>query len=688
MYTKGIYIDGVYFDVPLVSIKRTGNPLFKWFERNEAGEANGELVGVYINYNCNFGVIDDTQTYEALWAKLNEPVIFHNIQMPSNNGFYAFSAYITSVSDNIRKIHSNNVEYDELTCEFIAQRPARVPEQSTQQGDDNNITECEIKFELIDTTIKEDGVWTSSQADLNNCDLSLLWAGGLNTDTFPHMAYRDSDIPDRLKNLEHNWIGINSDDYSSQYDTFKTGFYNNNVSQSDGTFTDPLMLTLTCTKEHTISSIYMDFGAIYPSRIRIELDDTPYFYNVQSREFVANLNASFRVLQVYCENTAPYSFFKLNRIYIGEPYYFDKETLKTCEMNIKHDPTLDTLPISTCNFTVANPGGVFNTGLIKFYQALKIGQEADVWEKVNGTKYHLGKWYYDGFTVQDDIITINLVDMIGKMDRIPSPHFYKTDTKTEAVQKLMNKAKIPLEDYYDNYVSNPPKTHFEGDFSSCRDALNNMIKFGICGYHPYNRIIGDKLLCSLEYGAYHTNTVIVDVGKVLYRKFGYPSQIYKEVSVQGTADLYRGPEGNVDYVERYTHKETKEIGQDYVGSCDDEKIINMMDYKGFPPEPSGSVYPDFSRAEREYNTFLENRAQALSNYYKNYGLTYETQIALPPPKRLPDASVYVTGYRLSGSLYAQGGTGEQTNLIDGYMEEMDIDLTGGFLWTIRGRIET
>lgn len=129
MYTKGIYIDGVYYDIPLVSIKRTGNPLFKYFERAENGVANGELIGVYINYNCNFGVISDIATHEALWDKLNEPVIFHDIAIPSNanEGFDTFRAYITSVSDNMRKIHSDRVEYDELVCEFIAKAPEFVP---------------------------------------------------------------------------------------------------------------------------------------------------------------------------------------------------------------------------------------------------------------------------------------------------------------------------------------------------------------------------------------------------------------------------------------------------------------------------------------------------------------------------------------------------------------------------------
>ena len=45
-YTQGIKIDGISYDVPLVSIKRTAEFLDKYAERTEDGDLKRELIGV------------------------------------------------------------------------------------------------------------------------------------------------------------------------------------------------------------------------------------------------------------------------------------------------------------------------------------------------------------------------------------------------------------------------------------------------------------------------------------------------------------------------------------------------------------------------------------------------------------------------------------------------------------------
>ena len=40
LYTQGIYIDGMYFDVPLVSVKREAKVLDKFAEREEESGKN------------------------------------------------------------------------------------------------------------------------------------------------------------------------------------------------------------------------------------------------------------------------------------------------------------------------------------------------------------------------------------------------------------------------------------------------------------------------------------------------------------------------------------------------------------------------------------------------------------------------------------------------------------------------
>ena len=127
-YTQGIYIDGTYFDVPLVSVKREAKFLDKYAEREEeTGNLLRELIGVYINYTMNFGTIDDDDTYEKLWDILTQPVAFHDVTLPSTKRRYTFRCYVSSVSDEMEKILDDTVKFKGLTCKYIAKAPARTP---------------------------------------------------------------------------------------------------------------------------------------------------------------------------------------------------------------------------------------------------------------------------------------------------------------------------------------------------------------------------------------------------------------------------------------------------------------------------------------------------------------------------------------------------------------------------------
>lgn len=127
-YTQGIYIDGAFFDVPLVSVKREAKVLDKYAEREEeSGDLLRELIGVYLNFTMNFGTIDDDDLYERLFDKLTEPVAFHDVTLPSTKKSYSFRCYVSSVSDEMEKILDDTVKFKGLTCKYIAKAPWRTP---------------------------------------------------------------------------------------------------------------------------------------------------------------------------------------------------------------------------------------------------------------------------------------------------------------------------------------------------------------------------------------------------------------------------------------------------------------------------------------------------------------------------------------------------------------------------------
>lgn len=128
-FQKGIKVDGQYFDIPMVSLKRNADFLDKYAERTEDGELHRELIGVYYNYTLTVGDSDafgDTD-YDAFWDKMTEPVEFHDISIPTKSGYYTFRGYISSVSDEYKKILENEAEFTGFTCKFTAKSPARTP---------------------------------------------------------------------------------------------------------------------------------------------------------------------------------------------------------------------------------------------------------------------------------------------------------------------------------------------------------------------------------------------------------------------------------------------------------------------------------------------------------------------------------------------------------------------------------
>ena len=122
-----ITIDGVTYDIPVISLKRKGEFLDKYAERTDNGDLQRELIGVYFNYQLNFGRGSSPTEYARLWQKLTEPVEFHTVTVPDEDGDFTFTAYFSNVSDELVKAKTGAAArfWKNLTVNFIARSPAR-----------------------------------------------------------------------------------------------------------------------------------------------------------------------------------------------------------------------------------------------------------------------------------------------------------------------------------------------------------------------------------------------------------------------------------------------------------------------------------------------------------------------------------------------------------------------------------
>lgn len=117
-FTQGIIVDGTYFDLPMVSLKRSADFLDKYAERTEDGVLHRELIGVYYNFTLTVGAstaFGETTDYDAFWDKMTEPAEFHDFELPSGNGVYRFTGYISSVSDEYSKILVGDSQFKGFT---------------------------------------------------------------------------------------------------------------------------------------------------------------------------------------------------------------------------------------------------------------------------------------------------------------------------------------------------------------------------------------------------------------------------------------------------------------------------------------------------------------------------------------------------------------------------------------------
>lgn len=133
-----IVIDNTSYDVPVVTVRRKADFLDKYAERTEDGQLHRELIGVYFNYEIQFGISANTTQYQALWDKLTEPEEFHDITIiDTDGGEFAFTAYFANVADEYHRVIANPAypgageeEYKSyfknLTVNFISKSPART----------------------------------------------------------------------------------------------------------------------------------------------------------------------------------------------------------------------------------------------------------------------------------------------------------------------------------------------------------------------------------------------------------------------------------------------------------------------------------------------------------------------------------------------------------------------------------
>lgn len=127
-YTQGLVIDGVKYDIPLISISRTMNFLEKYAQRTEDGDIKIETIGLYKNYTISIGTIDDPELYDRLVEHITDCTNrFHHVVLPDASKQFDFYGYFSSIKDEVEKVLDSGAKYQNLSWSMTSKKPSKTP---------------------------------------------------------------------------------------------------------------------------------------------------------------------------------------------------------------------------------------------------------------------------------------------------------------------------------------------------------------------------------------------------------------------------------------------------------------------------------------------------------------------------------------------------------------------------------
>ena len=118
-----IVIDSIDYDIPIVALNGQADMLDKYAERTIDGVLHRELIGVYDNYEIQFGAsTSNLQEYSDLWFKLTEATPWHLVKFPTIFGEREIEGYFANTTHEVLRRKGNITYWKSLTTSFVSRR--------------------------------------------------------------------------------------------------------------------------------------------------------------------------------------------------------------------------------------------------------------------------------------------------------------------------------------------------------------------------------------------------------------------------------------------------------------------------------------------------------------------------------------------------------------------------------------
>ena len=308
------------------------------------------------------------------------------------------------------------------------------------------------------------------------------------------------------------------------------GWWSKRISNSQGEFTTPIVMTIDFTQVHSSIGLTLTFSKYaYCNHLKIQyydadnliLSDEDYYpdnYDYFCEETVANYK---KIVITFYSMNIPYRYLKLYKILYGKAVLFEGDNLISANMLEQVNLLSDELSINTLDFVVYSDDDRFNIlNPQGVYATLQQRQELNVYQNKNGVFTNFGTFYIDNWqSKNDNKMEFRGVDLIGLLDKTTfDGGMYFNITAEDLIEEIFESANI------DNSLYN------------IQEELKNIL---MSGYIPVctHREALQQVLFTIGAIANCARNDIIEIGTMREEQ---PVQILKSNVFKGTREIEQG----------------------------------------------------------------------------------------------------------------------------------------------------
>ena len=373
-----------------------------------------------------------------------------------------------------------------------------------------------IEYGAVDVTAKAD-----SQLSVNDTqDFSKL--NELKRPNLPEKKYAT---------LEKNHFVLDGTSENMRDNITEVGYWSKEMSDANGELNQPPVMTINFTQVHTSIGLTLTFSKFaYCNNLKIQYYDSnntlisensyyPDDYEYFCEGTVANYK---KIIITFYSTNIPYRYIKLYKILYGQAVLFEGDNLINANLLEQLNLLSDEISINTLDFTVYSDDDRFNIlNPQGVYKTLQQRQELNVYQSKNGELNNMGTFYIDNWqSKNDNKMEFSGIDLIGLLDKTNfDGGIYNNVTVENLITQIFNSA------------------GFTSEYFTIQDELKNIL---LAGYIPVctHREALQQILFTIGAIANCARTDIIKIEEVIESET--PNEIPSGNVFKGTKEIEQG----------------------------------------------------------------------------------------------------------------------------------------------------